>query len=532
MNPSQEKSQATAPVSATMHAAPFKLDALFRFDVLILLGIFIVFYYFRLSTFSISIDDELGAVRDSANIWLVQGRWGIYLLERFFISEQVVPFFPFFIFGCCLAFSYPILLSAFGVRRLTLVHYVAFPLYAAFPVWLFAVSFFSNTIGFGLGQLLAACAVRCCRPLLLDAPGVVLGRATWRRTLGRMLCAAAFAAVAIGMYQTFVFSVAALGLALIMVVGLDEGVQWRAAFGRCVILLLTLVLAVVLYEAVELTFLALLNLGREHYVGNFLNLPPLLHNPGHVLALVARNIAGTYGGDARTFGIAAYGFAVTVGCGIIALAIWPGVSAGRRVLLVAAAIALLALPFNLHVLAGGELPARTLVAVPALMWFFAMLGMTSPRRWLAKLSFVAVLVSALQILYIVNLLQTANEFARKHDEALAAAIYARIVSVNSQASERTALVDFYGATPFDSVYPRPTPVTAGYSFFEWDGGNVHRIVGYMHLLGYTQLQIPTPEQQHLNDAVFREMPAWPDPGSVRVANDMTLIKLGTLPGYR
>ncbi len=527
--------QPTASGSPVLREVPFALGAWLRTDVLILLGIFFVFYYFKLSTFSISIDDELSAVRESANVWLVQGRWGIYLLERFCISEQVVPFFPFFVFGCCLALSYPILLSAFGVRRLTPVHYAAFPMYAAFPIWMFAVSFFSNTIGFGLGQLLAACAVRSCAPLLSAASGVALQRPTWPRKLALVVRPAAFAAAAISMYQTFAFSVAVLGLALILVASLNEGTQWRAAARRCVILLLILAVAALLYEVVELVLLALVGLGKEHYVGNFLNLPALLHEPGHVLALVTSNITGTYAGDASIFGIAAYAFAVVVGCGIAALASWPEVSVGKRVLLVVAAVAMLALPFTLHVAAGGDLPARTLVAVPATMWFFAMLGMTSPRRWLAKLAFVAVIVAAVQILYISNLLQAANDFVRKHDEALAAAIYTRIVSVNADIfsdNETAALVDFYGAKKFDSVYPRPHPSTLGYSFFEWDGGNIYRIVTYMHVLGYSQLQIPSPAQRHLNDALFRDMPAWPNPASVRVANGMTLIKLGAEPGFR
>jgi Glucosyl transferase GtrII len=531
MNQSQENPQ-TSPPSTAMRTAPFTPGAWLRPDMLILFIVFIVFYYFKLSTFSISIDDEFGAVRDSANVWLIQGRWGGYLLERLFVSEQVVPFFPFFVFGCCLSISYPILLSAFGVKRLQLIHYIAFPLYVAFPVWIFALSFFSNTIAFGLGQLLATCAVRYCRPLLLEAPGALLQRPVWPRTTAHMLRAAAFAAAAIGMYQTFAFSVAVLGLAIITIVSLDEGVQWRAAFGRGLILLLTLAVAVVLYEAVELAFLMLLKLGKERYVGNFLNLPALLHNPGAVLRLATLNIAGIYGGGARIFGVTAYAFPATVCCGIAALASWPGVSVGRRLLLLTAAGAMLTLPFILHVAAGGELPARTLVAVPAMMWFFGMLGMTSPRRWLAKLSFVTVAVAALQILYIINLLQTANEFARKHDEALAAAIYTRIVSVSPDVSSRAPLVDFYGAKLFESTYPRPIPATAGYSFFEWDGGNIYRIVTYMRLLGYTRLQIPTPEQRHLNDATFLDMPVWPSPDSVRVANGMTLVKLGPLPGFR
>jgi hypothetical protein len=526
MNQPKEK-PALAPPSGALRTTPFALDSWLRLDVFILLGIFTVFYYFKLSTFSISIDDEMAAIRDNANVWLLQGRWGVYLLERLFVNEQVVPFFPFFVFGCCLSISYPVLLSAFGVKRLQLVHYAAFPLYVAFPIWIFALSFFSNTIAFGVGQLLAVCALHCLRPLLMGAPWAVL-RHPSLRSIGRMLCAAALAAVATGMYQSLLLSVAVLGLAMILIMALDEGVDWRPAFARCTILLLTLIAALILYALVELVFLRALNLGSERYMGTLVNLPVLLHDPLHVLALAGLNLARVYGGGSQVFGVTAWAFPLIVCCGIAALAGWPGVAARRRALLLLAAAAILTAPFILHVTAGGDFPPRTLVSVPAVMWFFAMLGMTSPRRWLAKLSLAAVAVAALQILYVVNLLQTANEFARKHDEALAAAIYTRIVSIDPHPST----VDFYGAQPFDSVYPRPLAATEGYSFFEWGGGNIYRIVAYLRLLGYPQLQIPTPEQRQRNDDAFKDMPTWPSPDAVHAANGMILVKLGPEPGSR
>ena len=179
MNQSEEKFVVASPPATAMRTASFALDAWLRFDVFILFGIFIVFYYFKLSTFSISIDDEMAAIRDSADVWLIQGRWGVYLLERLFVTEQVVPFFPFFVFGCCLSISYPILLSCFGVKRLELAHYVAFPLYVAFPIWIFALSFFSNTIAFGIGQLLVVCALHSIRTLFVGSPGTVLTRPSW-----------------------------------------------------------------------------------------------------------------------------------------------------------------------------------------------------------------------------------------------------------------------------------------------------------------------------------------------------------------
>lgn len=529
----QKGSETPARLSVPMRMTPFRLSVGARYDVLILLVIFTLFYYFKLSTFSISIDDELAAIRHSADVWVIQGRWGVYLIGTFFVSQQVVPFFPLFIFGCCLSASYPILLSAFGVERLKAVHYVAFPLYSAFPTWIFALSFFSNTIAFGLGQLLASCALYFLRPFLISVPRKISNRSGWQQTCLEVFRVAILVATAISMYQTFVFSIVVLGLAMIMISSLEEGIEWRVALRRGAALISIIVIAIVLYEVIEILFLHVLTLDKDRYTGTLLNLPVLLNHPLHVLTLVGLSIAGVYGGGTQVFGVAAFAFPLVLGCGIAALASWPGVANSKRILLLVAAAAMLTLPFILHVTAGGEFPPRTLVPVPMVVWFFGVLGMTSPRRWLAKLSCVGVLLAAVQILYITNLLQTANEFARKHDEALAAAIYSRVVSIDPRNDlGRPLTVDFYGAKRFDSVYPRPLQSTEGYSFFEWDGGNIYRIVAYLHLLGYPQLLIPTPDQRHHNDGVFRDMPAWPEAGSVRFANSMILVKLGPLPGIR
>ncbi|HZP67915.1 MAG TPA: glucosyltransferase domain-containing protein [Rudaea sp.] len=519
-------------VRPPLREAPAAAGAWWRPELGYLLAIFAVCYFFRFSTFTLSIDDEFGALRDSPDVWMIQGRWGIYLLERFVVSQQVLPFFPLFVFGCCVCFSYPQLLAAFGVPRLRFVHYAAFPLYAAFPIWTFALSFLSNTLGFGLGLLAAACAVARFASLAVGVSQTM--RPGTKRSPARDFAAACgFGAMALGLYQSFLFWIAALGLAVIVVHAIHEDAPWRRTLTRCIVLGAVVIGAIVVYEGVEIGMLHALGLGRERYVGNFLNLPALLHDPVHVLALAALNAAYVYGGGIHAFGAPAYAYGLVVLAGLAAVATWPGVAASRRCLAALLCVAVLALPFTLHVAAGGDLPGRTLLAAPAIMAVFALLGMTSPRPRLAKFASAMAAVAVLQTLYVDNLLQTANEFARKHDEALAAALYARIVEVDRGVdAAHPPMIDVWGGEPFDSVYPRPLPGTAGYSFFEWDGGNIYRIVNYMHLLGYPLFRIPSLPERHRNDAAFAAMPVWPNPDSVRAANGMVLIKLGAAPGFR
>ncbi len=495
----------------------------------ILLFIFILFYFFRLAAFSISIDDEFGAVRDSPDVWLVQGRWTLYLFERYVISQQVLPFFPFLVFGGCIAVSYRLLLSAFGIERLGKIDYLAFSLYAAYPIWIFSLSFFSNTMAFGIGQLLAVVAVyNIGVALSLHNTGAAARRATLP-----MVRACLFGAAAIGMYQSFVFSVASLSLGLIVADTLRTNAGWRATLVRCAWAGVGVVSCIVVYEFMQWMLLAVTRLGGERYVANFLNWDALRTNPWHVVVAVIVNGLQTYGGSAAVFGTTLASYAIIVFLGFLSILLWPSRSWRSRLIALLLTALLAALPFLLHIAAGGNLPARTLVAVPAVMWLLARIGSASPRRAVAFAMMCAVMVGALQSLYALNLLQTANEFARKHDEALAVEIFERVVTIDPHIADGPVpVLDFYGAQPFDSIYPRPIPATMGYSFFEWDGGNSYRIVAYLHLLGYPRFEVAGQPQRRQNDAVFREMPSWPAPGSVRNFNGVILVKLGPNPGFR
>lgn len=492
-----------------------------------LLGIFILFYFFRLASFSLSIDDEFGAVRSSPDVWLVQGRWAVYLLERFVVARQVLPFFPFIVFGTCLALSYRMLLEAFGVERLGKIDYLTFTLYAGYPLWIFPLSFFSNTMAFGFGLLFAVAAVCNVRSVL----SLRDGGARVKRMLAPALRATVFGAIAIGMYQSFVFVVASVSLGLIVVDTLRENAGWKAALARCAWVGGCVVLGIITYEVLQRLLLALTHLGGERYVANFLNWNALRADPLHVVWIVIVRGLQTYGGSVDVFGATFASFAVVVALGFASIVFWPSRSWRSRILAALLMAFLAALPFLLHLAAGGDLPARTLVAVPPVMWLLGRLGSASPRRALAVMSVCAIAVAAVQSLYALNLLQTANEFVRKHDQALAAAVYARVVAADPGAKDGT-IVDIYGEQPFDSLYPRPTPATMGYSFFEWDGGNIYRITAYMHLLGYPDFAVANEPQRRQDDPVFREMPSWPAPGSVRTLHGVILIKLGPNPSLR
>ncbi len=51
-------------------------------------------YSYFLTNFSFSIDDEFAALRHDPAVWVGQGRWLVYLVEKYVLPQPAVPFAP------------------------------------------------------------------------------------------------------------------------------------------------------------------------------------------------------------------------------------------------------------------------------------------------------------------------------------------------------------------------------------------------------------------------------------------------------
>jgi MFS family permease len=512
--------------TASMHAVLPLLTRLLRVELLVLLLIFAVFHYLKLSTFSIAIDDEYEAFRSNGYNWILTGRWSSYLFLRYLVPQPILPFFPAFLFGIGLVLSYALLLSCFGVRRLAPVHYFAFGIYAGFPTWMFLTSLTTACCWAGAAQLAVVIAVdryRCVSfPDKSDLPQK-------RRTtvLNALLCVGALA-VAMGFYQAYFPSFLVLGMGMLL---LRADAPLKQLVMHMVMLGVLAVLGVLLHAAIDAAFRYAFGLQDLRYIKNFLDLSSLFKTPLTVLRHTAESAGAVYGGHAAVYGSTSVAFPFIILAGATAVALWPTGGTGRwtRLALVAC---ILGAPFALHIFNGGRMPLRTFVAVPVVFWLFAMLGLTSRVRAVALVALFATGLGLLQMLYSSNLYVAAGYFARIHDQELASAVYARIAESQPEFdSQKTYTVDFFGSRPFATHYPRPYSSTLGFSYFEWDGGNEERILDYMRLIGYTNLQAPSLEQRRQDLAEFARMPTWPARDSVRVVGDVILVKLGSAPGF-
>ncbi len=65
--------------------------------------------------------------------------------------------------------------------------------------------------------------------------------------------------------------------------------------------------------------------------------------------------------------------------------------------------------------------------------------------------------------------------------------------------------------------------------YNWKPEDILRMVNFMKLMGYKNIQALEAEQRLQQISTFENMPAWPAPGSVQKIDDVFLIKLSENP---
>jgi Glucosyl transferase GtrII len=501
-----------------LQTSSFALENWLRPELLALFGIFVVFYFFKLSFFSLSIDDELGALQVQSRVWVLTGRWAGYFFDKYLMPQSTVPYLPVFLFGFFATLSYPVLLRALGVRRLGGVHLLTYPLYVAFPIWSFLAAFAANIASAGVGLL---CVTLAAAQFRRGCDGTAMH--TWSRSVA---LGALYVAVAMGFYQSFFFMFLASVTAIVLTMWLAAPRDVKFLLKCAAVLTALTVCAVVIYAVVDNALRAWLGLQDRTYLANFLDWRTLVESPLNITLRVATSMVHVYGGFSDVYGLRAVTYPLLIVVAIAAMLTMRAMQLARRIVALLMMAVMLGIPFLQHFLAGGDMPLRTLIAVPCVFWFFTLIALTSLPPRIAMLFFFVVLAALFQTLYSSTLLEAANRFARVHDQELSGAVYDRIAASNPEFNpSETYYVDFFGAKSFDTVYPRPPSSTAGFSFFEWGGGDDARITDYMRLIGFSNLRPATVEQHRHDRPIFESMPVWPAPGSVRTFEGVTLIKL-------
>ncbi|CAN7157841.1 glucosyltransferase domain-containing protein [Mesorhizobium sp. LjNodule214] len=476
-----------------------------------LFAIFAVMYFHELASFQLSIDEELAAFRTDASVWIAQGRWGAYLIETFLIPHPVMPFLAPAVFGVCCVAAYLLVMDAIDKQELFVAEYACFAIFCGFPTWFFIVEFYSNIAAVGIGLTAIALAL-----WLISKKDIPVASS-------HFFVAIAAGGFAISIYQSFAPAILVLGIAVTVL---------KVRAGNDGSLLNDLIRTVVLFDGSAIVYVvgnvifkSITSIGTE-YIESFFQPGFLFQHPMVVTGRVLEAMRGAYGLGHDTYGVVLWAVPP-----LLILGGWTLLKdlPRTKLLLLAAALVALLIPFGVHLITAGNLPVRSLVGAPIAVWLFAYLAVTSRNTRISIASAILLGVTIFQILVIQNYRQTSSYLVDKHDMLLAASIYNRLSETPGFDAKHAYALSVFGAQPFVTNYPKPPSSTVGYSFFEWDGGNPQRIASYMKLLGYSNLNRPTLDQVDQTVARLSTMPVWPARGSLQIRNDIVLIRLGETP---
>ena len=479
--------------------------------------VYFVAYSFEINNFNISIDDEFLAYSPRSTFVEI-GRWVHPLVRESLWPQPVSPAGPYIIFGICVCLGYLYSLRAFGVEKFEFFHFGSFAAFILLPVWSSQLEFSANIIPLGIAMVSASAAV------LLTVSSIDGRRA---KNAGRLIIAAVLLAVTAGAYQSAILVFPVLMIGVLLRQRLMPADRRAADF--LVPLCISsgvLVVSIGIYLLVSTAVMRGYGIQPSAYGQHFVHPDVLFAHPRTVLRDVLHDLRGVYFSWWTAFGAARYVFSWTLIAGL-AVSLYPARNSIAKATLAAASLlAMVALPAAFTILAGGGLPLRTLVATPSVFLMVMLLFHHSTQfRAIRQLAGAAVILVALQGLYIQSMYQARTNLVQKQDLLTAAALNSDILRVVETTGVEPIRVDFRGYRRSVSIYPLVPTTTSGASFFEWDDGNSYRMVRYMNLIGFHRYVSIDLEERERIRSNYRAMPSWPAPGSVKLLNDVVLVKL-------
>jgi hypothetical protein len=266
------------------------------------------------------------------------------------------------------------------------------------------------------------------------------------------------------------------------------------------------------------------------YIGQYFDSGNLQRGFAAIGADVANQMLQIYDGSPAVYGTRVGLMAVMV-VAATAVAVYRFARGSRKLtdklLLCVLTLGLLLLPCAPGLLMGGALPIRFFVFLPVVLGGLVMLGFTSGKMMLGVFSSVVVGLCTLQFVMATNTLFSASALALEADRLLASRLLERIADAAPEgAGQAVKYLEVVGYVNRPATRLVPKIDTFGASFFEWEQGNVYRIVLFLKTLDHAGFEGLPPARRFDLVSETRRMPSWPAKGSVRVLGDTAIIKFG------
>ncbi len=491
----------------------------------VLIFIAALFYGYFLSTFSLSIDNEAAALRQNPSVWVSQGRWFTYLIEKFLLQQPSVPFAPFVILIIAFSVSYIALLRAHGYKE-SWKTYLTYPVFCAFPTWWAIATFYSNTPALAIGLILISFSA-----YLYFGQGFT-GNITIHNSYARNSVIILMLACAIAAYQSLILMFASYACGILLARCLRMGrfcrISPKVLTMTVFRLMLLVIIAIIFYEVINKLTQKFIERDSGYIAKAFFNYDKTLTDPFRVLRAIFREQLAIYGGSAKRYGANLAMNGVIMFLATIVILHKNGFKSPVTFILW---LGVLFAPFALHAVTGGEpLPMRTLIPIAYVSWLSCIILLSGKRSISILVSIILVGLLQIKIVGVTSQYIASATLVQSHDRILAADIYSRIGESSTDFDPDAPLkMDFYGRKSFSTIYANAWQGTMQGSFFSWDKDNIHRIINFMQVMGYQNIVVPSDAERKALNLVFDKMPVWPAAGSVKKVGDIYLIRLSKEP---
>lgn len=495
--------------------AKFNID-FSKFYIYFIIGF--VFHIFEISNFLLSPDDEYSAFRITPEAWIYDGRWTGFLIEKFIFDQPTMPFIPNIMSCVLMALSYIIILKAHNIMS-NFKTYFIFPIFSAFPTLWTINEFYGNMVMVSFGFFIISISI-----LLFEEfeKSLSINSFSIFKTIKILFYPSLLLAVAIGSYQSFIM----LAIACI------SGIFFLKLYRRDVINIKKYLTNSILYIFFGLVLYIIINkmfrlyFPSEHnYISGFIDLTNI--NFVSILSFVYAEIYKVYTGSIEFFGVSMSSLSIIIF--IIFIIVF--LNKEDKLILILSLLVIAVSPFLLHFLSGGkQLPIRSMVSLPYVVFFFSFLTINSKNYIINTLGILTVSYLLIQQSSALGQYSAATQIGQMHDRHLAADIYTRISNINPNFNpDDTHIVDIYGYKSVETIYPKVQTSTMNSSFFDWDAGNMSRMISYMRLIGYTNIKMIDKSLIQKNISYFEDMPKYPNKDSIKYIDGVYLIKLGDKP---
>ncbi|MDD2984924.1 glucosyltransferase domain-containing protein [Flavobacterium sp.] len=199
-------------------------------------------------------------------------------------------------------------------------------------------------------------------------------------------------------------------------------------------------------------------------------------------------------------------------------------------------IILLILPFLMSsIITNGYHPPRLYLTSNLVFAFILVFSINNFKlNSLLASKIVVILIVITNIYFVTNLFYSANKIF-KHDKKIAEKIDAIIQTKYPEFFTTEKVIYFYGYFPYEyheKFRLRKSEIFGG-SIFMWDNGNNYRIVNFFKGADVAEYKmIDSKEKFDTFKDSINKMPIWPNQESIKMFNDVVVVKLGNEKGSR